>query len=370
MKLLAPTRTHRFARLGLALAALTLTAAPLLATAANAAPVSSAETGTPAGDAIGYNNVIGSVGVFSHYMNINGTKVIVYCLVQPLKYQASGIYTATNASASAVSNVAVADDIAANSQKIGTPLTVPAEEAVAVQLAIWNATTGFNIYQVNNATITTRAAQLIAGDAVSTQGSLGAALHVTHYSSYAGTTVRVILTTTNGSPIAGATIAVTAGVKRNYTTNAAGVVTFKVVGRHATTVAWAGVLPAGTVMISPVKGSQPLVTATPATITRSVSFLSAQRVHHVTTTTSHPYVTPTTLYHPATTTTIKRHRRPPATTTTTVAPTTTTTSAAFATTTTLGTVSSGSHFKSYWWILIIIFLILLFLLARRTFERR
>jgi hypothetical protein len=360
-------------------AALAFTAVPLVASSAGAAPTVSmqggAQTGTPAGYGDGYNDVIGSTSVYNTLMDINGNKVFVYCLLQPLAYVAHGTYTATTTPSASIKNVELADDIAANSSKIGVPLTIANEEAVAVQVAIWNETSGFNIYQVQNLDITNRVNALIGGATPLAPTTSGAILRVTHTTSGNDTVVRVALTSSNGAPLADQGVAVTSSKRHEYTTNADGVVSLKVPNGHNVSVTWVGSLPAGTVMTVPTKNSQPLVTAGAATISRTVSFATAPRARPVTTTTvvrvapSSPVqpVTTTTV-RPVTTTTVKRATPTTTTTapppTTTVARTTTTTAPAAA-----HDLSSSSHFKSWWWLIILAFLVLIFVIGRRMFER-
>lgn len=362
--------TRTLQRLSLASVIILSTLLVLSLPAASAPVLAGSATGTPAGDGIGYNNVIGTTGVFSHLMTIGAKKVYVYCLVQSLPYGSSGTYYAVSAPAAPMTNLSHALYIAADSSQLGTPLSVVNEEAVAVQLAIWNETSGFNFYQVNNSTIDARAAQLVslASGGTLAPGLLGAVFSAHSSSRLGAVTVTFSLRSPNHIPLTGEPITVYSPTPHRYTTNHLGQVVLTLRRRAHLRASFTATLPAGTIMQTG-PAYQPLVTTSPAPIIRSLSLSVAPQsvpttVHHATPTTTPtrvpPVVTPTTVsppttIHHAAVTTTTHPIQPPTTvaigrTPTTLAPT--------------RQFSTRHSSRSYLWVLIVIALIVLALILR------
>lgn len=333
--------------------------------------------GVPAGYGDGYNDVIGTTGVFSHLMSISGHQVYVYCLVQSLPYKSTGYYQASMTPQVQVNNLSHALYIAASSSKMGTPLTVTNEEAVAVQLAIWNETSNFNIYQVNNSTIDARAAQLVS---LASAGSIpapqtGANLRANEIPTTSGARVTLTLTTPAGQPLRSAGISVTSPFTRHLTTNQQGQITFFVPARHVLRASYTGTLEAGTVMVAS-PADQPLVTTAPVLFTKSVA-LSVRGLAPPATTlpTRHPSTPtttrqvaptpPTTIHRPTPPSTIHRPTPP-----TTLTPTTVTNSPTTSTPPATPQPTSSGPSKGFPYWLVIVALILLALLVLLRPRRR
>jgi hypothetical protein len=280
----------------------------LSAGTAGAAPTTI--VGVPAGYGLGYNDVIGTVGIFNHLMTIGSSKVYVYCLVQANGYQSTGAYHAVGSAA--VTNLDAALNIAANSNSIGTPLSTPAEEVVAVQMAIWNETGSFNISQVNNSAIDARANALVAAASSFSPSQVLTtdSFRLTQTSRVGGSIVHFRLI---GPGSGGAVVTISiAGKAHAYHLSGAGTLNINVSGRHTVTASYVETVPAGTLMAPSSTSDQPLATADAASITSSASIVTnplpprvvttTTYVHHVYPTTTRPHPTTTTT-HPTTTTT-------------------------------------------------------------------
>lgn len=359
----------------LALATLTLPAALAAAPASAAhspAPRATPAIGTPAGYGDGYNNVIGSTGVFSHYMRVGATKVFVYCLVQAKTYASSGTYHAV--APPPVPNVALADDIAAHSATIGTPLADPNMEAVAIQLAIWHETGNFNIASVPNAQIDARANVLVAGATPLTPGILGETLAISIPRERTTDAARLAVIDTTGHRVAGQRVRVSApGLSEVVVAGGDGNVYAEPLTHPGVLRAsWSYTLPAGTVMETSSSADQPLVTAAPATVPASATArIAFARPTTPTTVPPAPATgptapsTPTTV--PVTTTTRPHHHR---TTPTTVPITPTTLPPTTTTTLPPATGSSSGHSSSTTWILLILALLIVAILVARYLATR
>lgn len=366
----------------LATSLLTIAAAGLagVTSAAGAASIAPAPapTGQPAGDGIGYNNVIGSEPVYSDVMRIGAATVYDYCLVKADVYVSSGTYSATTtASLSSIPNLAKALDIAANSSSLGTPLSVAAAEAVAIQLAIWYETSGFDYHVVPNSYIDNRVSALVSAATNLAPTRFGAALRPVVTRVGSTETVTLHLVDSAGHPYAGQSVTVTApGYHGTLTSSAAGTIVVRGLRRAGTLAAtWNAVLPAGTIMVTHQTGSQPLVTAGP--VVTPVSVHVAIRPSRPVTTTTRPRTPTTTPAPPVTTpappvttpvTVPVRHRHhPTATTTTPTAPPVTAPTTLPTTPVTVPPAPGSGHNGTTTWIILILALIALIVVLWRYF---
>jgi len=274
-------------------------------------------TAQPVGVGPGYADVLpspilGSTAVFAATMSVEGASAVnAYCLDSNLAYNGStsATYTAGTQTSSNITNVSKAADVAANSATIGTPLTNPDAEAVAVQLAIWNLTDGYVFTAVPNADIVARATALVNGATALPQGIIGGNLKATTAQSGTSDTVTANLTDVGGAAIVNQTIFFTGpSGPQQATTDSQGNATVTFAARAGTeTATWNGTLPAGTVLFPP-GDTQRMVTTSPSPIVRTTTVNTAAVTTPTTTppTTTPPATTPPATTPPATT--------PPATT--------------------------------------------------------
>lgn len=288
------TRRSTLTRLAAAATAVVALAVPFAAPA-GAAEAGGATTANPVRTGAGYDGVFNGHAATQEVMVIEGNEVIVFCIEENVPYDrtASTAYTASGWSASGVSGLGSASDIAVRSASIGTPLADANLEAVAVQLAVWTYTSGIDHTTVPNAAVVDRVNELRA--AAGTRGEQANSFVLTADAARDGdnAVVTVAVRDAAGAPHAGENVTVTvAGAAPSVATTApdgTAAVTVPVAAEGSTiTVAWSGTLPAGTVLV-PAGATQKVVTAAPVPLTRNVSLtVGAAPVDDVTPTTEPP----------------------------------------------------------------------------------
>lgn len=270
----------------------------VLATASPAAAASGTVTGTWVSEGAGYSAVYqGQNAVVQNIKIENGDTVKTFCVDLAKGFDDAASFTASPRSAAGTANLSKAAWIAVNSANVPGALADADLEAVAVQVAIWKFTNNatLDLASIPNADVLARASVLTNAAQDLPEGP--SSFNLTATTRLVGSNVETTATlvTAAGAPISNQSVKVTHGsVVKTANTNASGIAVISSPAGSGSSISvdWSGQLPAGTVLM-PSNASQPVITAQPAGISRSVQLAAPAAAPTTTVAPAQPTLTST-----------------------------------------------------------------------------